>query len=226
MEDYKKYQELLLGKWINFLPSSILEFAITLYNKVDDLRHTYKIYPNQEDIFKVFKLLPPDKVKVVILSQDPYYNDNATGVAFACKHTLSPSLKQIWSSIKNDIIEKEYEGTASPSLVHLVEQGVFLLNSILTVQENQPLSHKYLQWEDFTTAVITELSNKNSNIVFMLWGTYAQKYTKYIDTTKHLVLTDTHPQFANYQNKEWNCTHFSKCNTYLKEHKIEHIKWR
>lgn len=222
--EFEEYKELLLGKWVNYLSNTSIEFAINTYNRVDSLRKTYTIYPEQEDIFKVFKIIEPINVKVVILGQDPYHEGNATGIAFACKESLSPSLKQIWGSIKKDTA-KEYEGKASPSLSHLTEQGIFLLNSLLTVQKDQPLSHKYLDWETFTSSVINNLSNKQQNIVFMLWGTYAQKYKKYIDSTKHLILEDTHPQFANYQNKEWNCVHFSKCNTYLKEHNIESIKW-
>jgi uracil-DNA glycosylase len=223
-EDYKKYVELLLGKWSTFLPSNISEIGITTYNRVNDLRKTYKIYPEQQDIFKVLKLVPPNKVKVVVLSQDPYYNGNATGVAFACKNSPSPSFKQIWNSIKLDT-EKEYAGTVSLELNHLVEQGELLLNTILTVQEGQPLSHKYLQWEEFTAYIINALSLKRDNLVFMLWGSAAQRYSKYIGEG-HLLLTEVHPQFATYKEREWNCNHFSKCNTYLKEHNIETIKWR
>lgn len=155
----------------------------------------------------------------------PYHDGNATGAAFACKKTLSPSLSKIWSSIKNDS-EKEFEGSVNPNLNHLLSQGVFLLNALLTVREGVPLSHKYLNWEHFTASVINEINNNLNNIVFMLWGTYAKNYTKYIDTNKHLLLEDVHPAYAAYQKKEWNCTHFSKCNEYLKEHGKEPIKWR
>lgn len=217
--------EKVLGEWTTFLPDTDLELAMKLYNKAKILRKTIKIYPEQENIFKVFKTISPTNIKVVILGQDCYHDGNATGVAFACKEIISPSFKQIWNSIKKDT-NKEYEGKITPELNHLLEQGVFLTNTILTVQKGLPLSHKYMQWERFTASVINQLNKKRTNIVFMFWGSYAQKYKKYIDTDKHLLLMATHPQFANYQGKQWNCTHFSECNTYLKENNIETIKWR
>ena len=215
----------VLDKWSSILPYKDIELAAKLSNKAKDLRKANTIYPEQEDIFKVFKFMSPTTTKVIILGQDPYHSGNATGAAFACKETISPSLKQIWNSIKIDT-NKEYEGKVNPNLQHLLDQGVFLLNTILSVEKGKALSHKYIGWERFTASVIYNLNRTRSNLVFMFWGSYAQKFKKYIDIDKNLLLMDTHPQYANYQNKAWNCNHFSKCNEYLKENNIETIKWR
>ena len=216
--------EKVLGTWSNSLPDTTLQLGYDIYLRINDLRKSYTIYPEQKDIFKVFNT-PLDSIKVVILGQDPYYNGNVTGVAFACKTNPSPSFKQIWNCIKNTT-EKECKEEIGFHLNHLVNQNVFLLNTILTVQESQPLSHKYLNWEQFTSSVINEINNKKKNIVFMLWGIAAQRYKKYIDTDKHLLLMATHPQYATYQDKQWECNHFVECNEYLKTHNIKPIQWR
>lgn len=225
MRTFNQDMNKVLGEWVNFLPSTSIELALKLNKKAKGLRDTVTVYPEQEDIFKVFHMIKPNEVKVVILGQDPYHNGNATGAAFACGKTISPSLKQIWDSIKKDT-DKEYEGEVNPTLNHLLLQGVLLLNTILTVQEGKPLSHKYMKWENFTASVVHNLSKHSENIVFMLWGSYAQKYNKYIDDSKHLVLMDTHPVYATYNKVDWNCTHFSYCNNYFKQLGISPIKWR
>ena len=195
-----------------------------MYPSYKNIKIPKSHYPKTKDIFKALQLTPFENIKVVILGQDPYHDGNATGVAFACKKSVSPSLKQIWNSIKKDSI-KELENV-NPNLEHLVQQGVLLVNTILTVEEGIPLSHKRLNWEHFIEYVLNELNNNRKNIVYMLWGSQAKAYSKYINSENNLILTETHPVYAAYNNKEWNCTHFSQCNKYLKEHNIEPIKWR
>ncbi len=217
---------IILDQWSNILSEDAINKALNIYERVERIRQSgVCIYPNSEDVFKVFELLTPIQVKVVILGQDPYYDGNATGVAFACKNQFTPSFKTIWNTIK-ETTEKQYEGIIDSSLLHLVNQGVFLLNTILTISNNTPLSHKYLEWEKFTARVIYDLSRTRSNIVFMLWGSYARRYKKYIDSSKHLILEHSHPASSSYNNSQWNCNHFIKANEYLKQFNKEPIKWR
>jgi len=218
----------ILDKWSNILSEEDINLALAVYNRSEKLRESTTVYPNSEDVFKIFDLIQPIEVKTVILGQDPYHDGNATGIAFACKKTLSPSLKQIYNAIKTDIPESTYKGDfkVDTRLEHLTAQGVFLLNTLLTVQKNNALSHKYINWGNFTSRVVHHLSRTRSNLVFMLWGSYAQRYKRYIDSKKHLILTNTHPVYATYKGKQWECDHFSKCNTFLEKHDIKTIDWR
>lgn len=215
----------ILDTWSNILSEDSINLALKIHGRIEKLRDTLTIYPESNDVFKVFDTIKPVGVKVVILGQDPYHNGNATGVSFACKKSFTPSFQQIWNSIKTTT-EKEYDGKVDAQLEHLLNQGVFLLNTILTVEEGKPLSHKRFNWENFTSKVIHDISRTRSNIVFMLWGSYAKKYERFIDSNKHLILTDVHPVYSTYKGEKWDCNHFIKCNEYLGKNNIKPIKWR
>lgn len=184
-----------------------------------------KVYPPAKNIFRAFDLCPLDKVKVVIIGQDPYHGERqANGLSFAVNDgiTLPPSLKNIYKEIQDDL------GTTplpSGDLSRWASQGVLMLNSVLTVAANIPASHKEKGWEQFTDAAIKSLNENREHIVYLLWGKYAQTKGEVINREKNLVLTSGHPSpysahlfFGNH--------HFSLCNKYLKKHGIKEIDWR
>lgn len=195
----------------------------------DFIRNEYlkkKIFPKPKDIFKAFNLTPFSKVKVIILGQDPYHNDNqAEGLSFSvpCGLILPPSLKNIYKEIENDLnIKKNFN---DGNLENWAEQGVFLLNSILTVVAHNPASHQNKGWEKFTDYIIKKLSDDRENLVFMLWGNYAKSKKTLINTDKHLVLESVHPSPFSVHNGFFGSKHFSKGNEYLKMHKKGIINW-
>ena len=199
-----------------------------LKEEIDKRYETTTVFPEKQNIFKAFFLTKLDNLKVVILGQDPYYNGNANGYAFGCKQNVSASLLHILKSIRSNtdaeiLMKKEPKNDAS--LKYLVEQGVFLLNTILTVRAGQPESHANIGWQPFTTEIIGIISDKRENIVFMLWGAYAKAYKPLIDSKKHLILEWSHPASAAHNNSEWNCTHFKECNEYLQNKNITPINW-
>ena len=172
------------------------------------------IYPPGGLIFNAFYLTPVDKVKVVILGQDPYHNPGeAVGLSFSVPKgvKIPPSLKNIFKELAEDI------GCNFPGhgdLTHWSQQGVFLLNSILTVEKNHPSSHRNLGWQRFTDAVIAKLSEHREGLVFMLWGNFARQKKQYITGGKHLILEAAHPSpLAGGAFK--GCKHFSKANAFL-----------
>jgi uracil-DNA glycosylase len=182
------------------------------------------IYPPGKLIFNAFDSTPFDKVKVVILGQDPYHNPGqAMGLSFSVPKgvKIPPSLRNIYKEINADV------GASIPDhgdLTDWASQGVFLLNAMLTVEQNKPSSHSKIGWQNFTDAVIKTLSDKRSNIVFMLWGRFAQNKSNLIDASKHLVLTSAHPS-PLAGGAFFNNHHFSKANEYLKAHQKTPINW-
>lgn len=193
---------------------------------VDDEYRTKVVFPNYEDIYKVFSLTSFSTIKVVILGQDPYHKKGqAHGLAFSVKGstTLPPSLKNIYKEIESDLtVKKDF---SSGNLEQWAQQGVFLLNTILTVEDGSPLSHKGKGWEYFTDAVIKTISDDSEHVVFMLWGKYAQQKEVLIDTKKHLVLTAPHPSPFSARTGFFGSKHFSRCNLYLKRHHKKPIMW-
>lgn len=182
------------------------------------------IYPDIMDTFKVFKLCPLPKVKVVILGQDPYHNGNADGIAFSCKKELSPSLSQLYFAMAKDLNIQVKGSDLKKDLTYLVEQGVFLLNTILTVKKGQPLSHKGYGWEYFIVNVFKAL-NRQDHIIWMLWGAEAQRYTKIITNGTHSIFISEHPAKAAREERIWTVDHFSECNKILKMLGKEEIQW-
>ena len=192
------------------------------------VREEYKkgpVYPPGRLIFNAFNLCPFDRVKVVIIGQDPYHGPGqAHGLCFSVNDGVQfpPSLVNIFKEIKSDI------GTDMPlsgNLTRWAQQGVLLLNSILTVRAHQAGSHQNQGWEMFTDAVIRLLAEEREHLVFLLWGAYAQRKGAFIDRSKHLVLASAHPSPLSAYNGFFGNRHFSQTNVYLKAHGETEIKW-
>ena len=183
-----------------------------------------QIYPAARNIFNAFNLCPLDDVKVVIIGQDPYHEPGqAMGLCFSVPDgvTLPPSLVNIYTEIKNDLGRPS---STHGDLTHWAEQGVLLLNSTLTVQAHLATSHAGRGWEQFTDAVIATLA-KRKNIVYMLWGSYAQKKAILVDATQNLVLKSVHPSPLSAYRGFFGCKHFSQANDYLINHGKTPIDW-
>lgn len=183
------------------------------------------IYPSGNLIFNAFNTTPFDKVKVIILGQDPYHNPGqAMGLSFSvpAEEKIPPSLKNIYKEIKNDL---NLEIPSHGNLTYWAEQGVLLLNAILTVEHKIAGSHKKIGWEKFTDRVIQILSDRKENLVFILWGNFARSKKQLIDMDKHLILESYHPSplagMAFFNNH-----HFSKTNNYLRQHNKIPIDWQ
>lgn len=184
-----------------------------------------KIYPPDDEIFNAFTSTPFDKVKVVILGQDPYHGANqAHGLAFSVKqgNKIPRSLLNIYKEIYDDL---EIKQPSHGDLSDWAKQGILLLNSILTVEEANSDSHKKRGWEKFTDKVIEILNDQKENLVFILWGNYAKNKGAKINKNKHLVLECAHPSFFS-QRKFFGNRHFSQTNQYLKEHNCPEINWQ
>ncbi|MBF26073.1 MAG: uracil-DNA glycosylase [Flavobacteriales bacterium] len=184
-----------------------------------------QIFPDKSLIFNAFNLCSFDNVKVVILGQDPYHNKNqADGLSFSVPvgEKIPPSLRNIFKEIQNDL------GVISPKSGNLqiwAEQGVLLLNSILTVQNGKPASHQFKGWEIFTDKVIELLSNDKKNLVFMLWGNYARDKGLKINRKNHLLIESSHPSPFSAKKSFLGSKQFSRCNNYLELHKKGVINW-
>lgn len=192
------------------------------------VRHEYQTnvcYPPGKLIFNAFNLCPFDKVKVVIIGQDPYHGPGqAHGLCFSVNDGVPfpPSLQNIFKEIHNDI------GADIPTtgnLTRWAKQGVLLLNATLTVRAHQAGSHQRMGWEEFTDAAIKALSDHREHLVFILWGSYAQKKGAVIDRTKHLVLTSAHPSPLSAYHGFFGNKHFSLTNAYLEQHGQTPIQW-
>lgn len=185
----------------------------------------HEVYPPGRQIFAAFDSCPFDRVKVVILGQDPYHGPRqANGLCFSVNDgvKMPPSLVNIFKEIQNDL------GKPMPrtgNLERWARQGVLLLNATLTVRASSPGSHQHKGWEEFTDAVIKKISDEKSNIVFMLWGAYAQKKGQVIDRSRHLVLQAAHPSPYSANNGFFGCRHFSLANEYLRSKGLEEIDW-
>ena len=188
------------------------------------------VYPHSSDWFAAFALTPFDKVKVVILGQDPYHGPGqAHGLSFSVPEgvAIPPSLLNMFKEIDADV------GGGEPLLVQRrqgclipwAEQGVFLLNSVLTVEHGQAASHQGRGWETFTDNVIRQLSDEREGLVFLLWGSYAQKKGQVIDPKRHLVLKCPHPSPLSAHRGFLGCRHFSQANHWLEKHEQAPIDW-
>ncbi|MBE0675073.1 MAG: uracil-DNA glycosylase [Bacteroidales bacterium] len=202
------------------------EYFESLAEFVRQEYRTGQIYPPGRLIFNALNLCPFENTKVVILGQDPYHNPGqAHGLCFSVPDGVDypPSLTNIFKEIRNDLSIEPY---GSGNLSRWAGQGVLLLNSILTVRENQPGSHQNKGWETFTDAIIAGLSERRNNLVFMLWGRYAQNKGTRIDRSKHRVLESVHPSPLSASRGFFGNHHFSKCNSYLISNDIEPVDWR
>ena len=183
-----------------------------------------QIYPRARDIFNAFNLCPIDKTRVVIIGQDPYHEPGqAHGLCFSVPNGITPppSLVNIYTEIKNDLGRPS---STNGDLTHWAEQGVLLLNSTLTVSAHLAASHAGRGWEQFTDAVIAALARR-SHIVYMLWGSYAQKKAALVDTSCNLVLKSVHPSPLSAYRGFFGCKHFSQANEYLVQNGFAPIDW-
>lgn len=201
------------------------DYFIKLKNFLEIEKSQHVIFPPGSLIFNAFNCTPFNNVKVVLLGQDPYHGPGqAHGLCFSVPHGVPspPSLVNIYKELSTDI------GFKIPNHGNLeawAKQGVFLLNATLTVRANSAGSHQNKGWEIFTDNIITTLSNNRDNLVFVLWGRYAQAKEKLINQNKHLILKAAHPSPLSAYNGFFGCKHFSKINSYLKENNIEEIVW-
>ncbi len=197
---------------------SLVEFL-----KAEYKNHT--VYPPGPEIFRAFDLTDFENVRVVILGQDPYHGPGqANGLAFSVREgmTKPPSLVNIFKEIKT---EYDQEVPSSGNLERWAKQGVLLLNSTLTVRARQAGSHQKKGWEEFTDAVIRKVSEEKENVVFILWGAYAQKKGAVIDESRHLVLKSAHPSPFAADRGFFGNDHFKQANAYLEEHGKPEIEW-
>lgn len=205
------------------------EFDKTYFELLTDyVRQEYRTcrcYPPAGLIFNAFDSCPFDRVRVVILGQDPYHEEGqAHGLCFSVNDGVEvpPSLKNIYKEIQRDL------GTPIPesgNLQRLADQGVLLLNATLTVRAHQAGSHQGKGWEELTDAVIAALNREREHVVFMLWGSYAQRKGQFIDRRRHLVLQTSHPSPLSVYRGFEGCGHFSKANNYLIQHGLQPINW-
>ncbi|MBW7845255.1 MAG: uracil-DNA glycosylase [Bacteroidia bacterium] len=184
------------------------------------------IFPPGNLIFSAFDMTPFYAVKVVLLGQDPYHGiGQAHGLCFSVNTDVAvpPSLKNIYKEIANDI--PDFKIPSHGNLTHWAKQGVLLLNATLTVEKDKAGSHQGKGWEQFTDAVITTISTQKQNVVFILWGKFAQSKSHLIDPSKHLILTAAHPSPFSVHNGFFGCKHFSKTNDYLISKHHTPIQW-
>ncbi len=197
-----------------------------LHDFVDNEYQTKTIFPDRKNIFQAMSRTPYDKVKVVILGQDPYHGQGeAHGLSFSvCPGiTIPPSLKNIYKELNAEL------GCYIPNngyLMKWAEQGVLLLNSVLTVQKDMPASHRGKGWEIFTDKIIEEIDKKEEPVVFLLWGNFAKSKESLLKNPKHLVLKSAHPSPFSANHGFFGNNHFIKTNEYLKENGVEPIDWQ
>jgi len=192
---------------------------------VDEKANGKRIFPKGSEWFRALDLTAPDKVRVVILGQDPYHGlKQAHGLCFSVPGGVQPppSLQNIYKELESDL------GIKRPShgfLEHWAKQGVLLLNSVLTVEMGRAASHRDRGWERFTDAIVAAVNAKPEPVVFLLWGSYAQKKAAFVDQSRHLVLKAPHPSPLSAHSGFFGCRHFSKANAFLQNRSLPPIDW-
>ena len=214
--------------WLEHLKEEFQkEYMLNLKKKLLELKNKKIIfYPQGDKIFNAFNLTPLNNVKVVILGQDPYHGPNqAHGLCFSVPQSVKPppSLVNIFKELESDTGKKRnyHDG----NLEHWARQGVFLLNTTLTVEKSKPLSHRDYGWSEFTDRVISLISDKLENIVFILWGSFAQSKKQLIDSGSHLILTAPHPSPLSAHRGFFGSKPFSKTNNFLHSKQIDMVNW-
>ena len=226
--EIKTIMAMITNEWLPYIkPEFEKDYYKELFQFVSDEYSKYVIYPKAEDIFNAFHLTPADKVKVVILGQDPYHNENqAHGLSFSVpmsQKDIPPSLQNIYKELNADV------GITIPNHGYLekwAKQGVLLLNTVLTVRAHQANSHQNRGWEQFTDAIIHTLNEMDRPIVYLLWGKPAQTKASMLNNPKQLVLKAPHPSPLSAYRGFFGCKHFSKTNEFLIEKGIEPIDWQ
>jgi len=202
------------------------DYFLKINEFVEGEYRTKTVYPPYEDIFNAFKLTPLSSVKVVVLGQDPYHEPGqAHGLAFSTPdgRPIPRSLKNIFKEINEEF---SYSIPESGCLEKWAREGVFLLNTVLTVEEGNANSHSKCGWQTFTDNIIRILNKQDQPIVYLLWGKQAEKKKELIDNPKHLVLITSHPSPFSARRGFFGCNHFKLANEYLKENNLEEIDWK
>ena len=214
------------SSWYNLLENEFEKKYFTdLRNFIKTEYSTKVIFPPPKLIFNAFNLTPANKVKVIIIGQDPYHGEGqAHGLSFSVPTGIKipPSLMNIYKELNTDVNK---DIPSHGLLEDWASQGVLLLNSVLTVESGKANSHKNIGWEKFTESVINLISRKKENLVFLLWGSYAHKKESYIYPNNHLILKNVHPSPLSAYNGFFGSKHFSKANNFLKKNNIKEIVW-
>jgi uracil-DNA glycosylase len=217
----------LSNDWLKFLSDELAKPYVAELERFleSEYRSEKIIYPSEENIFRALELVPPEKVKVVILGQDPYHGENeAHGLSFSVRADVKipPSLNNIFKELKTDCnVEPPPDG----DLTRWASQGVLLLNSVLTVEKDKAGSHRNRGWEKLTDKVISVISENCEAVVFVLWGAYAQEKTGLINQEKHLILQSPHPSPLSSYRGYFGSRPFSKANEWLKSRNKKEINW-
>ena len=213
--------------WLPVLASETTQpYYQQLYRFVGEERRKYKVYPPGEDVFNALRYTPFERVRVVIIGQDPYHEENqAQGLAFSVRPgvTTPPSLVNIFKELQADV---QFRIPNNGCLIPWAEQGVLLLNAVLTVRAHQANSHQGKGWENFTDAVLRAVNARTSRVVFLLWGSYAQRKAEGIDSSRHTVLKAPHPSPLSANRGFFGCRHFSKTNAALQSAGLPPIDWQ
>ena len=220
-----KKNSIISEKWKKILHSEFSkDYFKNLNNFLIEEYKNYTVYPKKEHIFAAINKTEFEKVKIVIIGQDPYHGKNqANGIAFSVNDNITnpPSLKNILKELADDL----NKDTKHVNLVDWANQGVLLLNSILTVRESFPGSHKNKGWEIFTDFLIESLVNERKNLIFIIWGAQAKKKITSIDLSNHYILESPHPSPLSSYRGFFGCKHFSKANKILRNLNKKEIKW-
>ena len=220
-----KINSIISEKWKKILHSEFSKgYFKSLNNFLIEEYKNYTVYPKKEHIFAAINKTEFEKVKIVIIGQDPYHGKNqANGIAFSVNDNITnpPSLKNILKELADDL----NKDTKHVNLVDWANQGVLLLNSILTVRESFPGSHKNKGWEIFTDFLIESLVNERKNLIFIIWGAQAKKKITSIDLSNHYILESPHPSPLSSYRGFFGCKHFSKANKILRKLNKKEIKW-
>ena len=216
------------SSWQNVLLKELEKpYFLQLMKNVDSEYEKHTCFPPKELIFNAFDLCTFDNLKIVIIGQDPYHGTGeANGLCFSVNDNVKipPSLRNIFAEINTDL--DRIMLPTSGNLEHWAKQGVLLLNATLTVRKDEANSHKHLDWQKFTNAVIQKISEEKEHVVFMLWGSFAQKKIKFIDESKHFILQSGHPSPLSANRGFWfGNKHFSKSNDFLIKNKKTPITW-
>ncbi|MDY0216142.1 MAG: uracil-DNA glycosylase [Bacteroidales bacterium] len=214
------------ANWFSFFQEEMQkEYFIKLMDFVGEERKNHLVFPPEDLMFNAFRLTSWDSIKVVILGQDPYHGDGqAHGLSFSVPKGIRkpPSLQNIFKELQDDVgIEIPPHG----NLESWAKQGVLLLNACLTVRKQIPTSHQNKGWEIFTDVLIRKISEEKKNVVFMLWGRFAQQKASLINKNNHLILNAVHPSPMSVYRGFFGCKHFSQANRYLSSHSINPIDW-
>ena len=218
---------MITEKWDKILEEEYKkDYFINMLKTLQIEYRTKTIFPPKHDIFKALRLTDYDNIKIVILGQDPYHGTGeAEGLSFSVQDGIRkpPSLRNIFKELKDDLGYTEPE---SGSLVKWAKEGVLLLNSLLTVEKDKPLSHKKLGWETFTDEIIKKINEKETPVVFILWGAYARSKKVYITNTNHFIIESAHPSPFSARNGFFGSKPFSRDNNFLISKKISPVNFK